>query len=231
MSKYTTEVRFICETAAGKDSSEGFNSELDIVNAAYPSIFAADLTLFDDAYKAVLFPKILLHFYTREIGFETVGLWKHHLNQKLREILPYYNQLYNSELVEFNPLENVNKTTTHDERNVGDRDETGRSHSDDTGNASTWDKFSDTPQGGLSGIENDTYLTSANNTTTEHDNDVDNNYTTNTDTVDTTVYSHKEIGKTGAVSYSEMLTKWRSTFLNIDAMLISELEDLFMLIW
>ncbi len=114
MSKYTTEVRFICETYAGLNESKGFNDVDDILNLAYPKVFdVEDIPIFDTTYRAGLFKKILLHYYTREIGFETVGLWKLKLNQKMKEIMPYYNQLYESTLLEYNPLQNVDNTHTH----------------------------------------------------------------------------------------------------------------------
>lgn len=114
MSKYTTEVRFICEEAAGLRESKGYDDVNDIVEAAYPKIFDNSLNFYNDATRDRLLPKILLHYYTREIGFETVGLWKLKLNQKMREILPYYNQLYASEDLEYDPLKNVDNTHTHD---------------------------------------------------------------------------------------------------------------------
>ena len=114
MSKYTTEVRFICEEAAGLDESVGYNDVNAVVTAAYPKIFDSSLQFYDDETKARLLPKILLHYYQREIGFETVGLWKMKLNQKMREILPYYNQLYASEALVYDPLKNVDNTHTHE---------------------------------------------------------------------------------------------------------------------
>lgn len=114
MSKYTTEVRFICEEAAGLDSSVGYNDVNEVVEKAYPKIFDSSLVFHNEETKSRLLPKILLHYYQREIGFETVGLWKLKLNQKLREILPYYNQLYASEEVEYNPLQNVDNHHTHE---------------------------------------------------------------------------------------------------------------------
>lgn len=113
MSKYTTEVRFICEEAAGLKQSVGYNDVNDVVQQAYPKIFDSSLVFHNEETKARLLPKILIHYYTREIGFETVGLWKLKLNQKLREILPYYNQLYASEELEYDPLQNVSNTHTH----------------------------------------------------------------------------------------------------------------------
>ena len=113
MSKYTTEVRFICEEAAGLKKSAGYNDVNEIVNTAYPKIFDSSLQFYNDETKVRLLPKILLHYYTKEIGFETVGLWKLKLNQKMREILPYYNQLYASEDLEYDPFKNVDNIHTH----------------------------------------------------------------------------------------------------------------------
>ena len=64
--------------------------------------------IFDENYRETLDTKILKHYYTREIGFETVGLWKFKLNTKMNEIMDYYNQLYESALLEFNPFDNTN---------------------------------------------------------------------------------------------------------------------------
>ena len=113
MSKYTTEVRFICEEAAGLDDSVDYNDVNRVVEIAYPKIFDSSLVFYDEETKTRLLPKILLHYYQREIGFETVGLWKLKLNQKLREILPYYNQLYASEKLEYDPLKNVDNFHDH----------------------------------------------------------------------------------------------------------------------
>ena len=114
MSKYTTEVRYVCEEAAGLRESKGYEDVNEIVNKAYPKIFDNSLVFYNEETKSRLLPKILIHYYQREIGFETVGLWKLKLNQKMREILPYYNQLYASEDLEYNPLQNVDNYHTHD---------------------------------------------------------------------------------------------------------------------
>lgn len=39
MSKYTTEVRYICERAAGLDESKGFNDVSDILDKAVGKVF------------------------------------------------------------------------------------------------------------------------------------------------------------------------------------------------
>lgn len=104
MSKYTTEVRFICETYAGFEESEGYDSIDEIVSKSRSKVFDFSYPIFDENYRPILETKILEHYYTREICEETVGLWKLRLKAKMNEIMPYYNKLYESELLEFNPL-------------------------------------------------------------------------------------------------------------------------------
>ena len=113
MSKYTSEIRFICESKIDLSSSLGYNSVNDIVKQAAPIIFNFDFPIFDETYRTPLEIKILKHFYTREIGFETFGLFQLNLDTLLNELMPYYNELYKSALYEFNPLYNVDIITEH----------------------------------------------------------------------------------------------------------------------
>ena len=113
MSKYTTEVRFICEEAAGLKESRGYSDVENIIQLARPKIFDFDYPIFDQNYKGVLETKILKHFYTREIGSETVGLWKLRLNATMNEIMPWYNQLYADGLRVINPFITDDIEETH----------------------------------------------------------------------------------------------------------------------
>ena len=117
MSKYTTEVRFICESKAGLTESAGFNSIDQIVESAAPYIFNFDFPIFDETYRLPLEKRILKNFYTREICEETVGLWQLRLENKLNLIMPYYNKLYESELIKFNPLYDVDYNDDHTRKN------------------------------------------------------------------------------------------------------------------
>lgn len=127
MSKYTTEVRYICESYAGLTESVGYDDVDSVIEKAIPKIFkSAQIPMYageTEEHRALLLKKILLHYYTREIGYETVGLWKLKLNTKLMEIMPYYNQLYESAEIKYNPLHNVDVTKTHEGEYVDD--ETG----------------------------------------------------------------------------------------------------------
>ena len=237
MSKYTTEVRFICEAYAGHDMSSGYGEVNSIIQRAYPQIFDFDFPMFDPEYRSVLCQKILRHYYTREIGFETVGLWKLKLETKLNEIMPYYNKLYETETFRYNPLYDVDYTKEHEGEDNGSEDidvgHTGTvqdagshggtvgdsgthggtigdssSHTGTVGDSGThtgtigdvgthtgtvsdeyskegdddtiehrtnsetdWDVFSDTPQGALTNVDNNTYLTNARKITKSEEED------------------------------------------------------------
>ena len=114
MSKYTTEIRFICEEQSGLHESKGYFDVGEIIEKARPKIFDFHYPIFSEDYKPVLENKILMHYYTREISEETYGLWKLRLRAKMNEIMPYYNQLYNSELIKFNPLWDTDLNTDRD---------------------------------------------------------------------------------------------------------------------
>ena len=122
MSKYTTEVRYICEHFSGLNESVGYNDVEQVIKNCLAKVFDFNFPIFDESYRPVLETKILRHYYTREIGLETVGLWKLKLNTKLNEIMPFYNQLYKSELIEFNPLYDVELTRERKIEGTGTKD-------------------------------------------------------------------------------------------------------------
>lgn len=185
MSKYTTELRYICEIEAGLSESVGQTKIKDVIAKAIPKIFDFDFPIFDESYRNVLETKILKHYYTREIGLETYGLWKLKLDTKLNEIMPFYNQLYKSALLEFNPLYEVDYSKTGNRDSSGTRDNTennsesynesidyNESHDESTTNSNdgtltkgttttTTNYYSDTPQGAISNVIDGTYLTNA----------------------------------------------------------------------
>ena len=125
MSHYTTEVRFICETAVGLTESAELSQVDDIIELARSTIFN-NYPIFDEAYRSVLECKILKHYYTREISEEVVGLWKLRLHARMSEIMPYYNKLYESELIKFNPLydTDVTKVSSRNRNTDGTLDST-----------------------------------------------------------------------------------------------------------
>lgn len=227
MSKYTTEVRFICESKADLEESKGFSQIETILDNSWDKIFTTQCEFFDATYKPVLCKKILKHYYTREIGFETAGLWMLWMNRRLEEIMPYYNQLYSSALLEFNPLYDVDYTREGNRQNDGTSETSGTNSQ--TNNKTTRDLFSDTPQGALNGVESETYLTDARKVTDAGTNT--GTYSDANETNTTEEYTERVHGKIGGANYSKMLIDFRSTMLNIDMQVIEEFSDLFMGLW
>lgn len=253
MSKYTTEVRFICENSAGLSKSEGADNVDSILDKCWNKVFNFDFPIFDENYRQVLCRKILKHYYTREIAHETVGRWKLALNAKLNEIMPYYNQLYKSELLEFNPFYDVeltrkregsgtsNRTSNNTETNSGTSKNV--SSGSGTSNTDTLNRFSDTPQNSMDtqGIADSVPLTTVtkvneDNTTTNESTDTltrnDNKTGSGAENINNTdKYIETVKGKQGTENYSSLLKKFRETFLNIDMMIIEDCSDCFFTLW
>lgn len=236
MSKYTTQVRFICETSANLTESSGFNNIESVLDKSWSKIFS-DFPIFDENYRPELCKKILRHYYTREICCETVGRWKLFLSDKMKNIMPYYNQLYQSELLKIQPLVSVDRSVSH--KGCGSESKTSKSNATNTnssrtdGSTDTWSYYSDTPQGGINGLDSNDYLTNAtHNTGTDGANSTVNGATSSNETDEGNrkdMYVDKVLGYEG--NQSEMLLKFRETFLNIDMMIINELKDLFFTLW
>ena len=246
MSKYTTELRFICEQYAGCTESQDNSSVNVVISLALPKLFNFDFPIFDEQYRSTLETKIVRHFYTREIGYETVGRWKMALENKLNEIMPYYNKLYESELLEFNPLYTHDMKTKQDDKlvkgsTVADREThaiTLEDEHSDTVSGTGYNLVSDTPQGGLSGLDDMTYMSNAQKNTEDSTNTgsytrTDNGNSSNDRTINSTDIDDYLQHIYGYANYSpsKLLEEYRETFLNIDMLVIKDLEKLFMLIW
>lgn len=132
MSKYTTEIRFICESAIPLDK-QGDGSDVETaIESGRNVLFNFPYDLFLDTYKEVIESKFLRHNYTREIGFETVGLFKLKLRDLWLMKLPYYNQLWESSLLEFDPFLDVDYQIKHEGKGKVERDDTTNTTNDGT---------------------------------------------------------------------------------------------------
>lgn len=247
MSKYTTEVRFICESKSGLGESKGFGSVDGVLNGSWDKIFTSKVSFFDEEYRGVLCKKILKHYYLREIGCETVGIWLLWMNTKLEEIMPYYNKLYESELIKFNPMYDVDWSRkgnkTGNESGSGSRSTSGNNSGTNkqsgTSSNTRKDLYSDTPQGALTGVESEKYLTNARKVSDSGETGVNGSTSgsyedseSSSNKVDTTEdYVESVSGKQGGSSYSKLLNEFRETFLNIDMQVIGEFEEMFIGLW
>ena len=111
VSKYTMEVRYICEQLANATIETQVGDVPGIIEKAAPQIFDFDFPIWNEDYRKTLEEKILLHFYMREIGQETVGEWKLRLMQTLQEVMPEMNELYKSVEFKYDPLTDIDYTT------------------------------------------------------------------------------------------------------------------------
>lgn len=127
--------------------SSGFDIGLD----KYP--------IFDENYRQILNNKILGQFYYKEIGYETLHLFKQKFNLSMDVIMPYYNEKYKANLIEYDPLTNYKYREKYDRtrddiaestaKNNTKRTEdlTGNSNSDTTNSTLTIEN--DTPQSNI----------------------------------------------------------------------------------
>lgn len=230
MSKYTTELRFICESEYGLKESAGGNKVAEILEAVAPKIFSFDFPIFDENYRLALEIKILRHFYTREIGSETYGLWKLRLEDKMNEIMPYLNKFYAMYVQEVNPLYNMNYTKEHH----GDRDKedkyenTGATFSDNTSDDRRL--YSDTPQGELTDVQEGKYLTNATFNSGKNKGSANSVGFGKNNIKDTDSYFDTVQGINGKL-VGDAWKSFYEGFMNVDKMLFKELEVLFMQLW
>ena len=188
--------------------------------------------IFDENYRETLNNNILMHYYENEIGFETAGLFRVYLNQRLNEIMPKYNALYQAQkhLLDNNLLfSNVNVTESLEGSNSTTT--SSSSTSTNSGTSSNKNLFQDTPQGELASTDIDNQKWATNLT-------LDSNSTSNTiedynsgSGSGTNAYIKTIIGNNGGKFNIDLLNDIKNNLMNIDLMVINELYDLFMQIF
>lgn len=167
--------------------------------------------------KSTFQQKILDHYRFRQIGQETVGRWLHYFRTRIREIMPYYIQLYEFDAVFHNiedPLESYTLTETLD------RTGKGSTQTQDSGNG--YSIHSDTPGGRIENLD-DGYMSDASKQHT------DSSGTASSDTSEN--YTMTRRGNIGVQPLGGEVENIRHAFINIDKMVIDELKDLFLLIY
>lgn len=174
-----------------------------------------DYPIFDAAYRAPLNKKIEDHFLNREIGVETVDMFVFAVKRKMNEIMPLYNQFYQSQLLIVEPF------ITFDSSTESSNQAESIAENASTSNSVARTVQSDMPQTQLAG--NEDYASSA------ADNVGESNNTGNANSSDSSLGSVNTRGFSGAMS--DLLLRYRDTFLNIDMQIIAELEDCFMQLW
>ena len=210
MSSYTLELRHIHQTFKVFNFDYDFYTDSDIIKSKFEE-------------------KFIDEYYFHEIGQETVARFQHRLRTRLNKIMPYYKQLYDTEIAakDINFLLNKDLTETFERVVTGesssindlivtDHGETNNKESNiENGNASL-----ELDKGSLTNVGKTSLSNNTNSNNTSRDNTNQNEITT-----------LKSQGNIGITSSAELLEKWRSVIINIDQMIIDACDDLFMQVY
>lgn len=207
MSKYTMTIKDIVDDYSILSESKKIDDKLDY---ARQYIFDFDYPIIDESTKKRIEIAILKHYYLREIAFETIGIFKIKLNDRLNLIMSRYNALYEKQDLSLSPYIN------------GYIKENGVTNgiSDTNINNEDWQTTSDTPQGILTDLKDGKYSSMA-------------VYTENKDTTsneNSSNYNRLSESLNG-LTYAEAFRNYYDNIISIDEELVNEFSDLFMVIW
>lgn len=200
------------------DTGTGANIGLD----SYP--------IWDETERLGLNQLIIDHFWNRDIGQETIGMFTFMLRRTMREIMPTYNQLYSTQhLLVGKELATYDLTTVRSGTVKDTSTSASESDTSSEAQATSESVFFDTPQTALS--RNKDY---AANATAGQSDTTNSGKSTGTSTGETDTASADTSRTTGTQgSLADMLTRYRGTILNIDFMLLNdtELTTMFLGVW
>lgn len=117
-------------------------------------IFSFDYELSEVVSKEEFECAILNHFIDRRIGFETVGAFKLKLENKLVEIMPIANKMFDA-MSELSVLESGEKTIREKMEKNNYKNKTNSTTNQDSENDS---RNSDTPQNKIENVKNGSYV-------------------------------------------------------------------------
>ena len=139
-------------------------------------LFDFDYEFDDHSFKKELEQAIIDHYYFSEIGQETPDRFKQRFKTRWQRIMPYYNKLYNTTLLSYNPL--VNYTITEGLKQLSsvtnNQDSTSKTISTGTTGTKTDTTNSSDSEG--STLTTNNTQTSTTGSTTSQTNDKDSNY-------------------------------------------------------
>ena len=221
MSKYTIELRKIIEYQ-GRDYVENFFKDYCINNYLRPeeveSILNANIWSKDR-----LASKIVDHYYMREIGYETIGEFKHYAKVYMQEIMERYLPLIYSNSISYDPLVNVDYKEEFTRNITG----SGESESSSTNNASGLSVNSDTPQGEITKANILAGNYASNTGASETESEISDTSSSSNTTDES--YTKKVKGNSGvSATAQKMIQQYRENIIAIDEQIIKELDKLFM---
>ena len=228
MANYTIQLRKICETV-GEDEVLKWFQDYDLSNY----LTFDEIKVITDRgtwSPARLAQKIVDHYYMREIGLETVALFKRKVKVRMQEIMEDKLPLLYSACIKYDPLVNVDFTETYAGENTSTNTSTSESSADST--SSGLNVNSDTPQGQI----NKTAILNGSYASSTSANEVEDNATTTSSGSNTgsgtQEYSKRIKGNSGvSATAQKMIEQYRENIRAIDREIIEELSTLFMTIY
>lgn len=230
MAKYTIELRNIIDNYYSRDEVESWFKDYCLNNYLreneIETILKANIWSKDRLASA-----IVDHYYMREIGYETIGLFKHYAKVYMREMMSRYLPLIYSNCIEYNPLINTDYEETFIKNTTRNITGSGESESSSSNSASGLSVNSDTPQGQITkeNILGGSYASNTGASETESSITDSSSNSTSSDEEGNETYSKKIKGKTGSYDTVQRLIKqYRENIISIDEQIIKELDKLFM---
>lgn len=230
MSSYTIELGTVCRLLHAGPS--------DNWAAAWDAIGLSGYPIYDEAHRAELNGRIIRHYYLREIGVETVEMFGYCVDEAMRLVMPAYNKMYQSALLDVSHLLGVSvdaltrdlTTRTLSVKDSGTGTMTG--HTSTTGDA--LERSLDTPQSQVTLLD-DGYLTDASKSHSETGGDSaqSTESASTRDEGETTSYGHERTERRTDPRYFNRLVDLGRQILDIDRMVIedNELRQCFMAIF
>lgn len=167
MSSYTMKFKDYITEMGGEivtdDSGTYLNGAQLVGLGGYP--------IFDPKFRSVLNGMIVDRYMNREIGSESLSDFRRMLRSRMNEIMPFYNQMYRADNLEFNPLFSLDIQTdvfgktisvmsgesdtesSGNEKGRIDQTGSGNSETETSSDSKSRGVTSDTPQVQLSGSE------------------------------------------------------------------------------
>lgn len=212
MAKYSIELRKIIQTV-GEEEVKSWFMRYEL--ADYLTQDEIDVIMERGTWnKEKLAQKIIDHYFMREIGFETVALFKHQVKVAMQEIMEEKLPLIYSASIKYDPLVNVDFTEEYTGQNAG--------NSQSNSNGLTVN--SDTPQGEIRKAE----LLAGKYATSTSANDIDDT----TSTTGSESYTKRTRGNSGiSATAQKMVEQYRDNIIMIDRDIIRDLGSLFMSIY
>ena len=232
MAKYTFELRELFEPIKfnppifTREQVENFFKDYELSDYLTPDQIEV-INDFGVWNKDKLARKIVDHYYMRESGFETIGLFKHYTKVTMQELMEKYLPLIYSASIEYDPLVNVDFTETFN-RTAGTTNE-GESSSNSSSNSSSLGVNSDTPQGQINktSILEGKYASSTG--ATENETSIEDETNTSSSSNTDEEYTKRVKGNSGvSATAQKMIEQYRQNIIAIDSEIIKELNILFM---